>query len=320
MDDVGGDAMQATTEEGHASGECKILCVQRRFGSTLTVMVSEAQTPDDYKHPRCYTNLHGGCSTRISGEHYLSHSLIKLYTWDDPSVTIQHDHGFGIPRPVRPKDFVAKVLCTKHNSDLSAADDAALQFASFLREIALTYLNGNGEWGTDAAITISGDDFQRWVLKLLGTHAAANALSHDGGRVKRKITEESVHLLLDKAQWPETWGLCVAGDPSNSYLHFDPFCDVDKVTTDWCSIYPFFGTEDETLRGGVAELNGVGFALTLFNQGRELPEFHRPENPLLGSVQRPSFLAWELDGVQKRINFTWSDPWPHKSVTFTMRR
>jgi hypothetical protein len=35
--------------------------------------------PDpNYRHPKCYANLHGGCSTKISGENYISHSLIKL--------------------------------------------------------------------------------------------------------------------------------------------------------------------------------------------------------------------------------------------------
>ena len=43
--------------------------------------------PDpNYRHPKCYANLHGGCSTKISGEHYISHSLIKLYMLDEPSV------------------------------------------------------------------------------------------------------------------------------------------------------------------------------------------------------------------------------------------
>lgn len=283
-------------------------------------MTSDAQASDDYQHPRCYANVDGGCSTKISGEHYLSHSLIRLYTWDDPSVTIRHDHGFGVPHPVRPRDFVAKVLCTRHNTDLSAADDAALEFATFLRQIALTYLNGSGEWGEDSVVQISGDDLQRWVLKLLATHTAANALSDNGERITRRIPDDAVHLLLDQAQWPESWGLCVAGSPMNTKLGFDPFSDVDKVTTDWCSASPILHSEDDTLRGGIVELNGVGFALTLFDQGRELSDFNTPDNPLFGSVQRPSFMAWEMNGVQKRIDFTWSDPWPHQNVTFSAQR
>ena len=84
---------------------------------------------------------------RISGEHYISHSLIKLYTFDDPDVTVKHSHGFGIQHGVRPKNFVVNALCVNHNTALSVADAAALEFATFLRTIALRFLGGAGKWG-----------------------------------------------------------------------------------------------------------------------------------------------------------------------------
>jgi hypothetical protein len=55
---------------------------------------------------------------KISGEQYISHSPIKLYTFDDPKIVLKHNNGFSIQHPVKPKDFVAKVLCTNHNHDL----------------------------------------------------------------------------------------------------------------------------------------------------------------------------------------------------------
>jgi hypothetical protein len=61
-------------------------------------------TPDpDYRHQKCCANLKGGCSTKISSEHYISHSLIKLYTFDDPAVRVKHDHGYGAQHEVQPK-------------------------------------------------------------------------------------------------------------------------------------------------------------------------------------------------------------------------
>ena len=76
-----------------------------------------------------------------------------------------------------PKQFKTNILCEKHNNDLHIADDAALKFAAFIRTIALRYLNGAGEWGADEEITISGEDFQNWVLKLILNHAVGKALS-----------------------------------------------------------------------------------------------------------------------------------------------
>jgi hypothetical protein len=103
-----------------------------------------AEVPDDFKHPKCYANTRGGCSSTISGEHYVSHGLIKLYGSNDPDYTIQHKTGKGVGHPVRPKNFKANILCQKHNSELSPADDAALAFATFLRRNALQYDAGAG--------------------------------------------------------------------------------------------------------------------------------------------------------------------------------
>ncbi|MGW0050544.1 hypothetical protein [Nocardia cyriacigeorgica] len=274
---------------------------------------------NDYRNPNCYLNLHGGCSTKISGEHYVSHGLIKLYTFDDPTAKILHDNGFGIPYPVAPKKFVAKVLCTNHNKAMSPADSAALKFAEFLRGIALQWLNGNGEWGNPEEIDVSGDDFQRWVLKLLATHAAASAFSDGSDRVTTAIPDEAVHLLLDKAAWPRTWGICVAAKPGNEYLAFDPFTKLETVVSNWWSAHPFFKTSDKSLRGGVVELAGVGFGLSLFNQGRNEPGFdENPDNPLRGSLQRPAYMEWTLNGIGKRVNFVWQDNWQRQGVTFAI--
>ncbi|MBY4214332.1 hypothetical protein HQO42_13725 [Rhodococcus fascians] len=274
----------------------------------------------DFKHPKCYANTEGGCSTRISGEHFVSHSLIRLYTFDDPHVTIRHNNGFGVRHPVSPRRFVANVLCEAHNNGLSDADAAALKFATFLRDIALRYRNGSGAWGANESVEVSGDDFQRWVLKLLATHAAGNALTADDELVKSPILEDSIHLLLNRAVWPSTWGLCVAADATSPYLKFDPFTRLETVTDDWWGVTPMLKNGDQTLVGGVVDLAGVGFGLSLYNPGRGMPGFDLPANPLRGSIQRPSFMAWELNGVRKQVNFTWNDHHEHRNITYTMDR
>jgi hypothetical protein len=121
-----------------------------------------AEGEGGYRHPKCYANTRGGCSTKISGEHFISECLIELYTFDDPSVKIKHDNGHGVRQFVSPKRFKTNILCEKHNNDLHTADDAALEFATFIRRVALDYGNGAGEWGASEEITIAGEDFQIW--------------------------------------------------------------------------------------------------------------------------------------------------------------
>lgn len=179
--------------------------------------IDTTAAPDpNYRHPKCYANTRGGCSTKVSGEHFISHSLIKLYGFDDPTLTIKHDSGYGVREFVKPSKFVANILCEKHNNDLHVADDAALAFAKFMRTISLRYQNGSGEWGDYEEITISGDDFQAWVLKLILNHVVGKAFIHQKGEFVSPFPPEAVDVLLGRAMWPRNWGLCVAGDASNT--------------------------------------------------------------------------------------------------------
>jgi hypothetical protein len=196
--------------------------------------VRMAEVPDDFKHPKCYANTRGGCSSTISSEHYVSHGLIKLYGKNDPSFRIQHKTGKGVSHAVTPKNFKANILCQKHNTALSPADDAALEFATFLRRNALQYDAGAGEWGDAEEITISGDDMQRWVLKLFLYHAVAG---HFDVQQNKTVTfpTEAIDLLLDRAAWPSTWGLTVPSETSVRRLF-------------WCETQP----AEHHARGGPA--------------------------------------------------------------------
>ena len=126
----------------------------------------------------------------------------------------------GVGHPVQPKNFKANILCQTHNSALSPADDAALKIASFLRRIALEYDAGAGEWGAAKEVTISGDDMQRWVLKLFLNHAVTGHFSDVQQHHDVSFPPEAIDLLLDRAAWPSTWGLTLPGDPNNKDVRY----------------------------------------------------------------------------------------------------
>jgi len=260
------------------------------------------QEADDYRHQKCYANTRGGCSTKISGEHYVSHGLIKLYGNNDPAQTIQHKTGKGVGHPVQPKEFKANILCKKHNTALRSADDTALAFATFLRRNALQYDAGAGEWGEAEEITISGDDMQRWVLKLFLNHAVTEHFDVQQGKTVT-FPPEAIDLLLDRAAWPSTWGLTAPADMGNKDVRYCPFQTQDVVNSQWWGVAPFVHRDETWIGGGMVDLAHVSFGLTLFNPGRNMPGWNNPGNPLRGSLQRPKFIGWELEGVEKRIKF-----------------
>ncbi|MCV7343801.1 hypothetical protein [Mycolicibacterium rhodesiae] len=272
---------------------------------------------DDFKHPRCYANTRGGCSAKISGEHYVSLGLLRLYEDDNPDFTVQHKAGKGIGNPVPPKVFVANILCKKHNESLSPADAAAVAFAKFLRRNALQYDAGAGEWGDAEEVTISGDDMQRWLLKLLLNHVVTGHL-HEQREHKLTFPPEAIDLLLNRAAWPSEWGLTVPGSTDNHDVRYCPFQTKEVVDSHWWGCSPFIDKDNTWVGGGVIDLAHVSFGLTLFNPGRQDPRFNNPLNPLRGSLQRPKYIGWELEGVEKRINFAWDYPLHSIGITYTL--
>lgn len=251
--------------------------------------------------------------------------MIKLYTFDDPEIKIMHNHGFGIPRGVSSKNFVVNALCQKHNTELGVTDQAALQFAQFVRNIALSFLNGAGEWGGPEEITISGDDFERWALKLLLNHAAGKAFSANKGRILSPIPDVAIAYLLGKSVWPKGLGLCVAGDPENENLKFDPFAASEHSLTNFWGAYPILWSADKggdfqadlTLGGGIVELNGFSFGLSVLPIYRGYTEANGVKNWFRGCLERPDYIEWNIDGVGKRVNFTWSGPTDHKHIVYS---
>lgn len=286
-------------------------------GDSDEEMTEEA---DNYSHPKCYANTRGGCSTKISGEHYVSYGLIKLYGNNDPAFRVQHKTGKGVGHPVTAKNFKANILCQKHNTELHRADDAALAFATFLRRNALQYDAGAGDWGDPEEITISGDDMQRWVLKVFLNHAVTEHFEVQQGNTATFPTE-AIDLLLNRAAWPSQWGMMVPGETRSRDFRACPFQPIDVVNSHWWGCAPLVFRDKSRLIGAVVDLAHVSFGLTLFDPGRNVPGyFHdNPKNFMRGSLQRPSFIGWEMNGVEKRVNFTWDYPLQHIGLTYQLR-
>lgn len=278
----------------------------------LQIQRGESGEAASFKHPRCYANTRGGCSAKISGEHYVSHGLIRLYHGERAMVTPTWSDV-----PIPGKAFVANILCTAHNNGLTTADSAALQFARPLKRINEAFDGARGDIGGDEVFQVSGDDFQRWVLKLLINHAVGQKMYAAGEPIDLAIPSRAIDLLLDYAGWADTWGLCVSGMPRHRLLNMDPF--TNPVSREkWWEATPLIGHEGQELRGGVVELAGVGFALSLFNQGRDEGCCDDPASPFYQTVQRPRSITWNIRGVEKRMEFTWNDSWAHPDLTATI--
>ena len=129
-------------------------------------------------------------------------------------------------------------------------------------------------------------------------HAAAKAFSANQGQVASPIPPQAVDFLLGRTAWPFGMGLCVAGDPANTDLGFDPFTKIEHSTTNFWGARPILRRGDQTLGGGLVELNGVGFGLSLFPIRRDYTEANGVKNPFRGA-RAAGLHGMESDGIGK---------------------
>jgi len=116
--------------------------------------------------PPCWAAAIGGCDEKMSREHIVSHCL-----FNDNEILVQ---GFpwcrDKPKAIGIANLVAKILCKKHNSDLSELDSAALGAFNVFREaIRMNEVRGRlkpSHW-TIKRFTIDGPRLERWFLKTL---------------------------------------------------------------------------------------------------------------------------------------------------------
>jgi len=109
---------------------------------------------------RCWEDILGGCSNKISQEHYVGRDLFqKLKTHG------VHNNIEGIELPATA--LKAHILCKNHNSQLSDTDQEAIKLHKGLLqwfESEEDVRTGNGFW-TPTCINIDGELFRRWLCK-----------------------------------------------------------------------------------------------------------------------------------------------------------
>lgn len=111
---------------------------------------------------KCYAEALGGCSSSLSREHYISKGLIDLGQHDPNEILLGGLLDIGTPTSSR-NLAVSKILCEKHNNDLSVLDTEAIRLCRTLFQ--WNQLNSKMEEEFD------GDLLMRWQCKsLLGLY------------------------------------------------------------------------------------------------------------------------------------------------------
>jgi hypothetical protein len=239
---------------------------------------------------KCYMRELRACDGKISGEHLISESVIKLLAGDG-QFTIGGTPWLpeGAIKAVGPDSLTANCLCERHNSALSPLDDAA--------RYVFTALKASLEKASDASNYVtSGHDLERWLLKTLKALAVSKNLAR--GRARLAGTFASDVRILEMLEaiegWPEGTGLyCVmrAGDITVNRNHFQ-LAPLTNLSEEICGLW--------------TNILGLSFVLVL--ETSVMTNLQQ----LAGAVFRPRSISIRHPSGSHELLLTWADGNPHR--------
>lgn len=232
---------------------------------------------------KCFLEGFGECVGKISGEHYISETVLKAITpqgnvsigglaWQPERDTLK---SYGVA------SIQSKILCRSHNSLLSDLDDEA---GKLTRHIVAVDKDPNS---VPHDVQFDGEKIQRWMLKTLIASTEANAFSCNSMPAKHK------KILMGK-EWPATWGLYVSSTSGIQVFTRDLY--IETVVRE----------DNKDLVAASFRIAGVQFSLVIGNflQVKSL------------GIYRPRGLVFEIPGQVKRIELRWRGPTRKKTVEF----
>ena len=238
----------------------------------------------------CTLSRRGPCDGPLSGEHYISKSVLKHL------FTAKCGYIMGVPwaadglKAVSYEALTAKILCRRHNSALSSLDDLAGRFFGAIKEAQLALQAGSNKSTTN---TFKGDALERWLLKVAFGMWSSGNLTRDGRRLEGKPPPQWGDILLG-ADFPPQWGLYVPLLPGKAYLSEQEF-----------ELMPLIGPDGQvsTVRFGLARMP---FTLML----------GRPDEPAAWGIYRPSEINLGSWMAKRTLRLLWPNILPGEPVNY----
>ena len=235
-----------------------------------------------YAHPKCYLSHTNGCSTKISGEHYISRNLLDKIERQNKTIDVV---GLAwLPKgqltSIGKASLTSNVLCAQHNSDLAPLDSAIGELFEAIGSIDEEYRKA---MPVGLIYQVDGAHIERWILKtVLGLVRSGQIKQRSGDPFGLKA--ECLELLcLPHARWPLGWGLYIVL-PAEKLHHSYSFALLPKHN-------PHTG---ELLSLGL-QFNGIEMNFLM----------GRPDSAHAFGVHRPSKLVFEKGVTKSEIVFNW---------------
>lgn len=123
-----------------------------------------------YSHPKCYARSLGDCSSKISREHLISASVLKIFPSKGVTISGTHWLDNNQSQYIAIDGLASNILCQRHNTSLSGLDHIAQKFFQVILG------RSSNQW----AAIVRGTEIERWMLKTLCGMAFSGNLRVDG--------------------------------------------------------------------------------------------------------------------------------------------
>lgn len=236
----------------------------------------------NYSHEKCYAGTTANCSTKISGEHFISNSILKELELNGKVKII------GLPWQDKEKfnllsrnKLVSNILCTTHNELLSSFD-------SSIGRLSKTLLRFDEDFNLDNAkedlAVFSGEDLEKWMLKTVCAFIASNQIAYKGSKVSCELKDIYVDILYNDKPFPDQWGM---------YFKIPD----DRKIQKFHSISFKALTANNELKAAEFLVNNFKFYLVLGPPNRKT-DF---------GIYRPRGIQLAKGDIKKRIEICWQD-------------
>jgi hypothetical protein len=250
-----------------------------------------------FANPGCYARSLNDCGNEMSGEHLFSETMLNLLTDIDGKLlrTGYPWQKSGEVQQLTPTTCKANVLCKRHNNALSPLDTTG---GRFLKAILSTpdFLQNQKL----RVFLVSGDDFERWILKTLCVHILAT----------RRFGDQWEPPLA----WLEVlWGAASLGPGCGLYYNQEignPNPDAVRLSF---HVLTCPGSVEPS--GAIAELAGYQFALAMIPPSTTqtadsvlVPKYYRPSDFVItcGESEVVYSFGWAAPVTPQRISISWA--------------
>lgn len=251
------------------------------------------------RNPKCYAAELINCSDKISGEHYISHSILRELSEDGVTVEIEglswlkDDEKKKLPT----KRLESNILCKRHNEALAGFDSLAKRFFSTIDRIDKGF-GADHDQNEDRVFLFNGHDIERWMLKTLCGVVHSKSSSSQSGPIKAwKPNLQWLQILFAQDRFPNKWGLYFSRNVGHVDLIHRNF-EFASISNDSLGVY-----------GSITVLNEKKFILAMAT-----PPANKEDTILAGHIYRPNELVMTNGKSKKIIKFGWDLPGEGESI------